>query len=193
DADVHYYFEARFNWDRVFGKHTVGAMTVGMMEEKLLTGGNSGSIYETLPERNMGNSGRLNYGYDDRYFFEFAYGYNGSEKFSGNKRYGFFPSFGVGWMVTHEASWPEKFDLISSLKVRATWGRVGYDAIAERRDRFFYLSDIRGGGGAYRWGSSFMSAYNGFSILRYANPDITWEVSEKWNLGIDLGLLEESL
>lgn len=193
DADGHYYFEARFNWDRVFGKHTVGAMTVGMMEEKLLTGGNSGSIYETLPERNMGNSGRLNYGYDDRYFFEFAYGYNGSEKFSGAKRYGFFPSFGVAWMVSNESFWPEQMDFISSLKFRTTWGRVGNDAIAQRADRFFYLSDISMGGGSYRWGSSFMNAYEGYSISRYANPDITWEISEKWNVGVDLGLMEESL
>src|SRR5690606_1231303 len=70
NADGHYYFEGRFNWDRAFGKHNVSLMTVGMMEEKLLTGGNSTSIYETLPERNMGNSGRATYGYDDRYFFE---------------------------------------------------------------------------------------------------------------------------
>ncbi|HEY9560314.1 MAG TPA: TonB-dependent receptor [Anseongella sp.] len=193
DADGHYYFEARFNWDRVFGKHTIGAMTVGMMEEKLLTGGNSTSIYETLPERNMGNSGRINYGYDERYFFEFAYGYNGSEKFSGTKRYGFFPSLGAAWLVSNEAFWPEQMNFISSLKFRATWGRVGNDAIAERADRFFYLSDISLGGGAYRWGSSFMNAYDGYSILRYANPDITWEVSEKWNVGIDMGLMEESL
>src|SRR3546814_1559974 len=84
-------------------------------------------------------------------------------------------------------------NFISSLKFRATWGRVGNDAIAERADRFFYLSDISLGGGAYRWGSSFMNAYDGYSILRYANPDITWEVSEKWNVGIDMGLMEESL
>src|SRR5690606_35287210 len=86
NSNGQFYFEARFNWDRVFGNHTVYAMTVGMMEEKLLTAGNSTSIYETLPERNMGNSGRFSYSYNDRFFAEFAYGYNGSEKFTGNKR-----------------------------------------------------------------------------------------------------------
>src|SRR3546814_5684441 len=88
--------------------------------------------------------------------------YNGSEKFSGTKRYGFFPSLGAAWLVSNEAFWPEQMNFISSLKFRATWGRVGNDAIAERADRFFYLSDISLGGGAYRWGSSFMNAYDGY-------------------------------
>src|SRR5690606_28353845 len=156
NADGHYYFEGRFNWDRAFGKHNVSLMTVGMMEEKLLTGGNSTSIYETLPERNMGNSGRATYGYDDRYFFEFAYGYNGSEKFDGAKRYGFFPSFGGGWMVSNERFFEPARRVFSTLKLRATWGLVGNDAIADRAGRFFYLSDIGiGGSNGYRWGTNF--------------------------------------
>ena len=78
DANGRFYFEARLNWNRKFDKHSVGAMTVVMMDENLLTGGNSNSIYETLPERNLGNSGRLTYDYDERFFFEFSYGFNGS-------------------------------------------------------------------------------------------------------------------
>ena len=199
NADGHYYFEGRFNWDRVFGKHTVGLMTVGMMEEKLLTAGNSTSIYETLPERNMGNSGRVTYDYDNRYFFEFAYGYNGSEKFDGSKRYGFFPSVGGGWMISNERFFEPATDIFSTLKLRATWGLVGNDAIASRAGRFFYLSDIGLTGGTntttngYRWGTNFMNAYSGYYINRYANADITWEVSEKYNLGLEIGLFNEAL
>ncbi|WP_325641765.1 TonB-dependent receptor [Parapedobacter sp.] len=199
NADGHYYFEGRLNWDRVFGKHTVGLMTVGMMEEKLLTAGNSTSIYETLPERNMGNSGRATYDFDNRYFFEFAYGFNGSEKFDGSKRYGFFPSVGGGWMVSNEKFFEPATDIFSTLKLRATWGLVGNDAIAERKDRFFYLSDIGLQGGTnttangYRWGTNFMNAYSGYYINRYANADITWEVSEKYNLGLEVGLFNEAL
>ncbi|SFC61329.1 TonB-linked outer membrane protein, SusC/RagA family [Parapedobacter composti] len=199
NADGHYYFEARFNWDRMFGKHTVGLMTVGMMEEKLLTDGNSTSIYETLPERNMGNSGRFTYDFDNRYFLEFAYGYNGSEKFDGSKRYGFFPSIGGGWMVSNESFFEPLSNLFSTLKLRATWGLVGNDAIASRAGRFFYLSDIGLTGGTntttngYRWGTNFMNAYSGYYINRYANSDITWEVSEKINLGLEFGLFNEAL
>ncbi|SDE25368.1 SusC/RagA family TonB-linked outer membrane protein [Niabella drilacis] len=193
DANGHYYFQVMLNYDRTFGRHNIGLMTVGMSDEKLLTAGNSNSIYETLPERNLGNSGRATYNYDNRYFFEFTYGYNGSEKFSSNTRFGFFPSFGGGYLVSNEDFWEPIKDVVSTLKFRGTWGLVGNDAIAGRSGRFFYLSDIELGGGAYRWGSSFMNAYPGYTINRYANPDITWELSKKLNLGMDLNLFKDAV
>ncbi|MBZ4187351.1 SusC/RagA family TonB-linked outer membrane protein [Niabella beijingensis] len=197
DGDALYYFEARFNWDKIIGKHNISLMTVGMWQNKLLTAGNSTSIYETLPERNMGNSGRANYTYDNRYFLEFAYAYNGSEKFTGAQRFGFFPSVGGGWMVSNEDFWEPYKDVISTLKLRGSWGLVGNDAIAGRSGRFFYLSDVAYStnifNDGYRWGESFMNAYPGFLIRRYANPNITWEQSEKWNAGLELNLFKESL
>lgn len=193
NSNGHFYFEARLNWDRVFGNHTVSAMTVGMMEEKLLTAGNSRSIYETLPERNMGNSGRFSYSYNDRYFAEFAYGFNGSEKFTGNKRYGFFPSLGGGWMISNENFWESLRPVVNTFKLRATWGLVGNDAIAGRAGRFFYLSDITLGGAGYAWGSNFTNEYGGYSTNRYANPNITWEQSEKFNLGFETGFFNGAL
>ncbi len=192
DGSVHNYYEARMNWNRKFGVHSLGLMTVGMMEEYLLTGGNSNSIYETLPERNMGNSGRLTYDYDSRYFFEFAYGMNGSEKFKDDRRFGFFPSFGGGWLISNEPFWsPGGF--VSQLKLKATYGKVGNDAIAGRAGRFFYLSDISKGGANVRWGTTFMNEYGGYTINRYANPDITWEVSKKLNLGLEISFLDDDL
>jgi TonB-linked SusC/RagA family outer membrane protein len=197
DASGDTYFEVQLNWNRQFGKHNVGAMTVGMMQESLLTGGNSSSIYETLPERNMGNSGRLNYDYDSRYYVEFVYGYNGSEKFSGERKFGFFPSFVAGWFISNEPFWTPVKKYISSLKLKASWGLVGNDAIAGRGGRFFYLSDIALAndpvGSGYRWGQTFMNSYGGYIVRRYANPDITWEISEKYNLGLELGTMDDAL
>jgi TonB-linked SusC/RagA family outer membrane protein len=194
DATAHYYFEMRLNWDKKIGKHSIGAMTVGMIEENLLTGGNSQSIYETLPERNMGNSGRLTYDYDERYFFEFAYGYNGSEKFTGDKQFGFFPSFGGGWLLSNERFWERMKNVMGSFKLKFTWGLVGNDAIANRQDRFFFLSDISLGRNSFRFGEQFMNLYSGYYINRYANPDITWEISKKVNLGFEIGFFrDESL
>ncbi len=191
DASAQYYFEARLNWDRTFGKHSVGAMTVVLAQENLLTGGDSRSIFETLPERNMGNSGRVNYSYDDRYFLEFAYGYNGSEKFTGSKRFGFFPSIGAAWMVSNEAFWGEQLkNIVNQLKFRFTFGLVGNDAIAERKDRFFFLSDITSSSSYYVWGETFSTGYMAYGVSRYANPDITWEVSQKYNLGVDISLFK---
>jgi TonB-linked SusC/RagA family outer membrane protein len=191
DGNTHYYFEARLNWSRQFGKHNAGLMTVAMAEENILTSGNGTSIYETLPERNLGNSGRITYDYDSRYFLEFAYGYNGSEKFTGDSQFGFFPSVGAGWLVSNEKFWKPVKNVISLLKFKFTWGRVGNDAIAGRSGRFFYLSSINSGGGAYWWGTTFTNSYSGYSINRYANPDITWEESTKRNLGVELGFLKD--
>ncbi|MFV0419413.1 MAG: SusC/RagA family TonB-linked outer membrane protein [Dysgonomonas sp.] len=198
NSDQKTYFEALFTWGNKFGSHNFGAMTVFRMEENILTTGQSTSIYETLPEKNMGNSGRLTYDFDSRYFLELGYGYNGSEKFSGSKRYGFFPSVAVGWMVSNEKIW-EKLNnkTFSSLKFKASLGKVGNDAIAGRGDRFFYLSDVQMGSSVlndgYRWGTSFMNYYYGYNINRYANPNITWEVSTKRNIGIEAGFLKDAL
>ncbi|MDR2003084.1 MAG: TonB-dependent receptor [Prevotella sp.] len=193
DGNTHYYFEVRFNWARQFGKHSLGLMTVGMAEENILTNGSSTSIYETLPERNLGNSGRITYDYDLRYFLELSYGYNGSEKFTGSKRFGFFPSAGAGWLVSNEKFWQPLKNTVSLLKFKFTVGKVGNDAIAGRAGRFFYLSDINYGdmtGSGYFLGQTFTDGYPGYTIGRYANPDITWEESTKYNLGLELGFLK---
>ncbi|MDR3245702.1 MAG: TonB-dependent receptor [Prevotellaceae bacterium] len=191
DGSTHFYFEGRLNWDRKFGKHSVGLMTVGMAEEFILTAGKSTSIYETLPERNLGNSGRATYDYDSRYFFEFTYGYNGSEKFTGSKQFGFFPSFGAGWIASNESFWEPVKNTVSLLKLKFTYGKVGNDAVASRAERFFFLSDIRAGGGQYTFGESLSHYRNGYIIYRYANPDMTWEESTKYNLGLELGFLKD--
>jgi TonB-linked SusC/RagA family outer membrane protein len=196
DGNARYYFEVRLNWNRQFGKHNVGLMTVGTAEENILTSGDNTSIYETLPERNLGNSGRVTYDYDSRYFLELSYGYNGSEKFTGSKRFGFFPSMGVGWLTSNEKFWEPIKNVVSLLKFKFTAGKVGNDAIANRSGRFFYLSDISAGNlnSYYTWGESFVNEYYGYIMNRYANPDISWEESTKYNLGLELGFLKgESL
>jgi len=194
DGDTQFYFEARLNWDKTWGDHSIGVMTVGIHQQKILSSGTGGSIYYTLPERNLGNSGRISYDYDKRYFAEFAYGYNGSEKFTKDKRFGFFPSYGAGWIVSNEAFWGEGLkNTISLLKFKLTYGKAGNDAIAGRADRFFYLSEIVSGGGDYQWGKVFSTSENnpGFTISRYANPDITWEVAKKLNLGMEIGIFKK--
>lgn len=190
DASGQYYYEGILSWNRMFGKHNVGATAVGIMQENLVTGGNSTSIYYTLPEKNLGVSGRFTYDYDSRYFLDFSYGYNGSEKFTGDKQFGFFPALAGGWMVSNEKFFEPYKKTISALKLKASWGQGGNDAIAGREGRFFFLSDVSWGGGAYRWGSTFMNAYSGYSVSRYANPDITWEVSTKYNAGFELSLFK---
>jgi TonB-linked SusC/RagA family outer membrane protein len=195
DSEQHHYFEGRINWDRTFGKHSIGLMTVGTMEEYVLNG-ESTSIYAVLPERNLGNSTRFTYDYDHRYFLELAYGYNGSEKFGANHRFGFFPTAGVGWLVSNESFWENMKNRISNLKLKFTYGQVGNDAIAGREGRFYFLSNIEIGNNrdattspAY-WGQNFSHVYGGYNIVRQANPNIGWEVSTKVNIGLEAGFFK---
>ena len=148
------------------------------------------TAYSTLPSRNLGISGRMTYAFDSRYLTELNFGYYGSEKFAENHRFGFFPSAGVGWLISNESFFKSLKPVVSKLKVKATYGLVGNDAISDPSDRFFYLSDVNlnDGGRGYTYGEDFGVGYPGYLINRYSNPVVTWEVSKKANYGIELGL-----
>lgn len=187
-ANNSFYFEGVAQYNRVFGdKHDVGGLLVGYARE-LLTDASS-DVYSSLPFRNMGISGRTTYAYDERYFVELNFGYNGSEKFSKQNRYGFFPSAGLGWVVSNEKFFTETMKkAVSNLKLKATYGLVGNDAISS--NRFYYLSSVNlnDGGKGHVWGEDFGNSYNGYNINSYANPAVSWEVAEKANFGMELGL-----
>ena len=163
-------------------------MLIGILRE--LKYANAGNLQSSLPYRNIGLSGRFTYGYDDRYFSEFNFGYNGSERFAKSERFGFFPSFGFGWYVSNEEFMDPISNIISKLKFKGTYGLVGNDQIGSADDRFFYISQVNlnNGGMGSSFGQEFGTYINGVSIDRYANDQITWEKAKMLNLGVELGL-----
>ncbi len=194
DANSSFYFELITQYDRKFNeKHSVGGLLVFTRKESLNTIAGS-SAYSTLPSRNMGVSGRMTYSYDDRYLTEFNFGYNGSEKFAENHRFGFFPSAGLGWIVSNEKFFDPLKHIISNLKFKATYGLVGNDAISDPNDRFFYLSDVNlnDGNRGYTFGYDFGVSYPGYLINRYSNPNVTWEIAKKANYGVEIGLFNKA-
>ena len=195
DSDGQYDYQAIIRWNRTFDRHAVGVTAVGIAQENLLTGGNSNSIYETLPEKNLGISGKVEYAFDDKYLLEFIFGYNGSEKFMGTNQYGFFPALAAAWHISKEPFFEPLTPVISALKLRGSIGKGGNDAIAGRSGRFFFLSDISYGSNFYdngfKWGNIYTNAFRGYSVQRYANPNITWETSTQSNIGLEIGLLKK--
>lgn len=188
------YFELAGMYDRTFNeKHSVGALLVYTQEERMTSNVENGSVFASLPARNMGLAGRATYGFDGRYFGEFNFGYNGSERFSEGNRFGFFPSAGLAWAVSNEPFWARIKPVVNQLKFKVTYGLVGNDAIGSENDRFLYLSNVSldDGGKGYNWGYDFQTYNPGASISRYANPYITWEVSEKFNAGIELSVFDK--
>jgi TonB-linked SusC/RagA family outer membrane protein len=183
------YFEGSINYNRTLNeKHEISGMLIGILRE--LKYANAGNLQSSLPYRNIGLSGRFTYAYDGRYFSEFNFGYNGSERFAKSERFGFFPSFGLGWYLSNEKFMEPLSNIISKLKFKGTYGLVGNDQIGSADDRFFYISQVNlnDGGLGSSFGQEFGTYINGVSIDRYANDQITWEKAKMLNLGFELGL-----
>lgn len=182
------YSEITLNYNRTFGDHMVSGLLVGIGRQSL--NANVGSLQLSLPSRNLGLSGRFTYGFLDRYFFEFNFGYNGSERFHKENRFGFFPSAGVAWNVANEKFWEPLADKVNLLKLRYSYGLVGNDQIGSAYDRFYYLSEMNmyNDGRGATFGKRLGEWQSGISIIRDANKKIGWEKSSKSNIGLELGL-----
>jgi TonB-linked SusC/RagA family outer membrane protein len=194
NGNSNFYYEAVLEYNKTLkDKHEFGGLLVSYFQEALNTIGGGNAAFSTLPSRNMGVSGRASYNYGSRYFGEFNFGYNGSEKFAEKNRFGFFPSVGFGWIISNEAYFEEKIPSINLLKLKYTYGLVGNDGISSASDRFFYLSDVNlnNGGTGYSFGTNYNNYYNGYIINRYANENVTWEVATKTNIGLELGLFNK--
>lgn len=189
DVSSTFWLEGALDYTRTFGKSEVGGSLISYISD--FESGNAGTLIASLPQRNQGVSGRFTYAFDSKYLFEFDFGYNGSERFARNHRYGFFPSFGAGYRLSQEKFFKEHVHFVDNLKLRATYGLVGNDQVGDVADRFFYLSNVNLDDGAF--GASFGKnsgvppySRSGVSISRYQNDDIGWEVSRSLNLGLDL-------
>ncbi|MFA6702968.1 MAG: TonB-dependent receptor, partial [Dysgonamonadaceae bacterium] len=183
------YFEGALQYNTAIAEnHTLSGLLVFTLREKKDNTYNS--LQLSLPQRNAGIAGRATYAYANRYFLEANFGYNGSERFSKNERWGFFPSAGIGWIVTNEDFMEPFKSTISKLKLKATYGLVGNDAIGAVEDRFYYLSNLNmnDGGRGISFGDTWGYNRPGITISRYEDPFITWEVSRKSNYGIELNL-----
>lgn len=185
------YSETRLNYNRSFGKHDVTGLLVFTASESLTA--NAGSLQLSLPSRNAGLSGRFTYGYDKRYFIEYNFGYNGSERFHKSHRWGFFPSAGLAWMMSNEKWFKPLTKVVSNLKLRYSYGLVGNDNIGSSSNRFYYLSEMsmNNSGLGASFGETRNVSYNGIGVVRYANEAITWEKSYKSNYALELGLFKK--
>ena len=181
-----FYLEAATEYNRTFDDaHALNALLVYTMRNYKV--GVAENLQLSLPSRNLGVSGRLAYNYDLRYFAEFNFGYNGSERFAKNNRFGFFPSVGGAWMLSNEPFFYSLKDRIPVVKLKATYGLVGNDAIGSANDRFFYLSEVElYTGKNVNWGTQLNHNPGGVNVTRYANPSIGWETAYKSNIGLEL-------
>ena len=183
-------FQAKIDYSRTFGKHDVGATIVYLQKERNMNISDE-QEYAALPYRQQGLAGRVTYGFDKRYLFEANFGYNGSENFAAGKRFGFFPSVALGWVISNEPFWKGIKEKVNLFKIRASYGLVGNDVISkEYADRFPYLTTVDMGQGYDVYiGNNFERKY-GPILSVYGNPNATWEESRKLDIGVEIGLFD---
>lgn len=203
-------FHFKIGYDHTFDKHTVNAFAAYEQYEQkgeFISAQRQNLISEDIPFLFSGSDdnqqidgrgyqagrqnyfGRINYGYDEKYLIDITMRYDGSANFAKGERFGFFPALSLGWRISKEDFF--KSNLITELKLRGSWGLLGNDRV----DNFQYLQ-IYNIGNSYVFGENPIRT-NGLTPGTTPNPNITWETSEKFNLGLDIrlkkGLLEGSI
>lgn len=190
------YYDVRLNYDKTFGKHQVNAQLLGNRTLKNLQ-------YQEYLYAYQGLSARAAYNYAQRYFLEINLGYNGSENFPPGKRYGVFPAFSAGWVLSDEP-WLNSPDWLKILKIRGSYGTVGNDQIGG--DRFLFITEFGPGGTHAHAGAAtiYPSGYyfgttnggtlaaGGHNEIRVGNEFVTWEKAKKANVGFDLSLFHNN-
>lgn len=190
----------QLNYDKIFGKHELKGLlgfnrqienrNSTRIEESefgstdLIFLGN-GTIQETRGILNDDSSlvsffGRVNYIFDGKYLLEANIRRDGSSRFGANNRWGNFPSFSAGWVVSNEDFWGEN-SFINQLKFRGSWGILG----SEPGDRFAFLSE-------FQLGEDYIGSSGG-ALNKLGNPDLKWEETESTNIGVNLGLFNNKV
>lgn len=186
-----WYAELSLNYNRAFGDHNIGALFNANLSKKY-----DPTLAYDLPHAYESLVGRVSYDYKGKYIAQFDMGYNGSENFPPGKRFGFLPAYSLGWIATNESFWP-KNNYVTFLKIKGSTGKVGNDRIgndADPNSRYMYLPDVwaysTGTMAGYYFGQSgsnrnyVQSAYES----RLGNPNVTWEIAQKTNVGFEAKL-----
>lgn len=187
-GDRRIFFQAYLDYKRKFGVHDINAMFLYNQDQ--LDNNKPDNLLSSLSRRKQGIAARFSYAFDDRYLAEVNFGYNGSENFAKDNRFGFFPSIALGYNISQEKFWKPISNVISHFKLRGSYGLVGNDGINER---YAYLEDIVLSSDKWKYTTGVNQNINlqGPVWNRYYNPNLTWEVGEKLNVGFDMQLFHQ--
>ena len=197
DRSRDWYFEGSLRYQRKFGAHNVEALALYNQSKKYYP-----SQFTAIPTAYVGLVGRLTYDYNSRYLAEFNIGYNGSENFAPDKRFGTFPAGSIGYVLSEEPFW-KRSSYLTYVKLRASVGLVGNDNMSN--NRFLYLPDSylvnkldKDNGykdylDGYNFGLGNTVIEKGADESRLGNSNVTWETALKQNYGIDVNFFNDKL
>ncbi|MCW9706414.1 SusC/RagA family TonB-linked outer membrane protein [Fodinibius salsisoli] len=157
----------------------IDQLFAGGEEQRANNGSGNKGVWQSL-------FSRINYDYQSKYLLELVGRYDGSYIFPKGSRYGFFPAVSVGWRLSEEDFFADNVGFFDNLKLRASWGQTGNDRI----DPYQYLASYGFGGGyIFGGGTEVPSMYQ----TRTPNPNITWEVANQFDVGIEASMLDNRL
>lgn len=186
-----WYLEAAIDYSRSFGDHNVTALA--MYNQTMSYYPSGPSEFLGIPRSYAGFVGRATYNYKYKYLADFSIGYNGSENFAKEKRFGIFPAGSLGWIASEEKFFEPAKGIISYLKLRGSFGIVGNDGDSGN-NRFLYLPDkYLLSSGSYSFGTNTTTNVVGASEAKKGNPIVTWETATKQNYGLDAKFLKDRL
>ena len=181
-----------------YGKRSIEIEGKDLSDEsaylQYLSYANSTSIVDALegPDANVSFIGRLAYSFDDRYFVTASWRRDYAGRLPKDNNYGDFPAVTAGWKISNESFFP-KSDVLNLLKIRASWGRVGnlgsigYNYKSALLAKSYWLEQAQYGVESNKTWGNFV--YNSTAL----NPNLTWETSEQWDLGLDMNMFNSRL
>lgn len=176
-------YQTSLNYMRKFAKHTVSGLALFKRQERTI-----GNEFTHFREE---WAGRAVYDFDTRYIFETNMAYNGSEQFGPGYKFGFFPSFAIGWNLGYEDFFQNNVKFINMLKFRFSRGKVGNDNLNLANARWLYSTSWEKLGNA-QFGNINPSK-SPYQIIREAvigNPDLKWETAVKNDFAVEIGFLD---
>lgn len=175
--------QANLNYSRSFGNHNISALA--------LVNQTTATVDGLEPSNIRGFTTKVGYNYKQKYLIDFSAGYNGSDKFQSSKRYQWFPAGSIGWNVSEEPFFKDNVKFIDALKIRASYGLVGNDAIGSTTYAYGKTYST-GSGQGYMFGETPTNS-TGLIEPTLSNYDIRWEVQQDGDIGIDLKMLKGKL
>ncbi|TJZ60041.1 TonB-dependent receptor [Sphingobacterium olei] len=166
------WIDMSLNYQRKFGDHELTGLLLANRTQKV--------IANQVPFVSQGLVGRFVYNYKNKYFGELNAGYNGTDNFAKDLRYGFFPAVSAGWVLSEE-NFLKDNRVVNYLKLRGSYGLTGNDQLGGRR--WLFISEYQNSTG-YLFGNS-LTHIGGITEGAMANPDVSWEKSKKANIGLE--------
>ena len=210
--------ENTLSFDRTFGKHNVGALVAstadyyirrdfsasenGFADEseylQYFTWGDASTAKVTDsmtgPDANVAVISRVSYSYDDRYFVTASWRRDYAGRLPDNCNYGDFPAVTGAWKISSEPFFP-KNDIVTLLKIRSSWGRIGNLGSVGRNYKSLVLGSNSYTQQAAQYGYETNAGYTGkvYSVKTALNTNLTWETSEQFDLGLDIDMFKDRL